>query len=128
MTILSNGSVTPSVSWWHGKEAQCPACKVCVRLDAGDDVMGRVRPQKRLPYTAWIQIVCPTKECGSLFELYENPAPQWLPLPTSGETGWLPFPMNEEDFGLIIATLELWKKKLTTPATAPCVEAPASAA
>lgn len=38
---------------------------------------------------------------------------RWLPLPTTAGVGSIPFPMTDEDHKLIVATLELWKKKLT---------------
>lgn len=43
----------------------------------------------------------------------ENPSHKELPVPLeNGSVAWVPYPMSEEDFSLLMDTLMLWKKRL----------------
>lgn len=37
--------------------------------------------------------------------------PQYLTIPTTPET-WIPLQMSEDDFGLMMATIDLWKSRI----------------
>lgn len=37
--------------------------------------------------------------------------PQYLTIPTTPET-WIPLQMSEDDFGLMLATIDLWKSRI----------------
>lgn len=50
---------------------------------------------------------------------------RWLPiLITDRGVGYIPFPMSEEDFSMMIATLKLWKRRLVPTLPVPHITGP----